>query len=194
MSVIHTAFVAGLSGGWRILRVDAVVGESLAVAGRLAVAGPGEAQSTATPGVQWRLDGATGHARYATRHELDTLGALQQGLRRPEARCAALIPIRKNPAWWALAQDERRAILEEQSHHIAIGLEYLPPIARRLYHARELGQPFDFLTWFEYAPEHAEAFEELVARLRRSAEWQFVDREVDIRLVYDEPARQGAAG
>jgi len=51
MSVIHTAFVAGLSGGWRILRVDAVVGESLAMAGRLAVAGPGEAQSTATPGV-----------------------------------------------------------------------------------------------------------------------------------------------
>ncbi|MFX6201819.1 chlorite dismutase family protein, partial [Acinetobacter baumannii] len=84
--------------------------------------------------------------------------AVQQGLGRPEARCAALIPIRKNPAWWALAQDERRAILEEQSHHIAIGLEYLPPIARRLYHARELGQPFDFLTWFEYAPEHAEAF------------------------------------
>src|SRR5438477_5729245 len=28
-------------------------------------------------------------------------------------------PIRKSAAWWALAQDERRAVLEERSHHIA---------------------------------------------------------------------------
>lgn len=190
MSVIQTAFVAGTRGAWRIERITAVTGQSLALADRLAVVGPGEAGDVAS-GAQWRLDGATGHPRYATRQELDTLAAVQQGLGRPEARCAALIPIRKNPAWWALAQDERRAILEEQSHHIAIGLEYLPPIARRLYHARELGQPFDFLTWFEYAPQHAQAFEELVARLRQSAEWRFVDREVDIRLVQDNPTLQG---
>jgi len=190
MSVIQTAFVAGTRGAWRIERITAVTGQALALADRLAVVGPDEAGEAAA-GAQWRLDGATGHPRYATRQELDTLAAVQQGLGRPEARCAALIPIRKNPAWWALAQDERRAILEEQSHHIAIGLEYLPPIARRLYHARELGQPFDFLTWFEYAPQHAQAFEELVARLRQSAEWRFVDREVDIRLVQDNPTLQG---
>jgi hypothetical protein len=40
-------------------------------------------------------------------------------------------------------------------------MEYLPAVARRLHHSRELGEPFDFLTWFEYAPEHADAFEEL---------------------------------
>jgi len=62
---------------------------------------------------------------------------------------------------------------------IAIGMDYLPPIARRLHHCRELGEAFDFLTWFEYAPEHAEAFEELVRRLRETREWHFVDREVD---------------
>ena len=75
----------------------------------------------------------------------------QEMLLRPQATRAALIPIRKTAAWWDLAQDERRAIFEEQSRHIGIGMEYLPAVARRLHHSRELGEPFDFLTWFEYA-------------------------------------------
>ena len=103
-------------------------------------------------------------------------------LRRPEATCAALIPIRKSDAWWDLAQDERRTIFESASHHISASLRYLPAIARRLYHSRDLGEPFDFLTWFEFAPEHAAAFDELVATLRATAEWTYVEREVDIRL------------
>ena len=47
------------------------------------------------------------------------------------------------------------AIFEQRSHHIKDSLAFLPRIARRLYHARDLGQPFDFITWFEFAPEHA---------------------------------------
>ena len=82
-----------------------------------------------------------------------------------------------------LAQDERRRIFEESSHHVAIGLEYLPAVARRLHHGRDLGEPFDFLTWFEFAPKHAAAFEELVLRLRETEEWTYVEREIDIRLV-----------
>ena len=89
---------------------------------------------------------------------------------------------RKTEACWALAQDERRAIFEEQSRHIGVGLEYLPAVSSRLHHSRELGEPFDFLTWFEYAPAHSESFEELVRRLRETNEWRYVDREVDIRL------------
>ena len=58
----------------------------------------------------------------------------------------------------------------------------LPAIARRLHQSRELGEPFDFLTWFDYAPEHSELFEELVGLLRATEEWQYVDREVDIRV------------
>ncbi len=81
-----------------------------------------------------------------------------------------------------MAQDERRAIFEDRSRHTALGLQYLPAVARQLYHCRDLGEPFDFLTWFEYAPEHAAAFEELVAALRATAEWTYVEREVDIRL------------
>ncbi len=130
----------------------------------------------------WILRGCISNARYATRAEVNMLTARQAGLGREQAACAALIPIRKTEAWWALAQDERRAIFEEQSRHTAIGLEYLPAIARRLHHSRDLGEPFDFLTWFEYAPEHASAFDALLARLRATREWDYVDREVDIRL------------
>jgi hypothetical protein len=96
-----------------------------------------------------------------------------------------LIPIRKSAAWWDLAQDERRAIFEEQSRHTAIGLDYLPGVARQLYHCRDLAEPFDFLTWFEYAPEHSAGFEQLVTRLRATPEWRYVEREVDLRLIRD---------
>ncbi len=115
-------------------------------------------------------------------HEVTALRERQEGLGRPQARLAALIPIRKSAAWWELAQDERRAIFEEQSHHTGIGLRYLPGVARQLYHARDLGEAFDFLTWFEFAPEHAQAFDDLLAELRSTVEWSFVEREVEIRL------------
>ena len=61
-------------------------------------------------------------------------------------------------------------------------MPYLPRVARRLYHCRDLGEPFDFLTWFEFAPEHEAAFDELTSMLRSREEWTFVDREVEIRL------------
>ena len=48
-------------------------------------------------------------------------------------------------------------------------------------------EPFDFLTWFEYSPSDETAFNRLLAELRASVEWQYVDREIDIRLVH-EPA------
>ncbi len=61
---------------------------------------------------------------------------------------------------------------------------FLPAVARRLHHCRDLStaEPFDFLTWFEYEPADAAAFDDLAARLRASPEWAFVEREVDLRL------------
>jgi chlorite dismutase len=96
---------------------------------------------------------------------------------------AALIPIRKTAAWWNLTQEVRRNIFEKESHHIAEGVKYLPSVARQLYHSRDIGEPLDFLTWFEYAPQHSEEFEELVRTLRQTEEWRHVDREIDIRLM-----------
>jgi len=174
------SFIAGNQGAWRIESIDAVVGESLPSADRLEVIESPSVSSSVHPA--WLLRGVTSNVRYTNRAEVGVLNEKQQGLHRPQATRAALIPIRKNAAWWKLAQDERRRILEEDSHHIAVGLEYLPAIARRLHHSRDLFELFDFLTWFEYAPEQSAAFEELVSRLRHTKEWDYVDREVDIRL------------
>jgi len=175
------AFVAGSTGPWQITSVDAVVGDSLLDARRLTVLEGGEAPPPV--GVSWVLRGVTSNERYVTRNERSALSAKEEKLGRPEATCAALIPITKSEAWWALTQDERREIFDERSRHIETGLEYLPGVARRLHHGRDLGEPFDFLTWFEYAPAEQQAFEQLVGRLRESEEWTYVEREVDIRLV-----------
>jgi hypothetical protein len=51
-----------------------------------------------------------------------------------------------------------------------------------LHPGRELGEAFDFLTWFEYPPEASDLFEDLVRTLRATPERRFVDREVGIRL------------
>ncbi len=130
----------------------------------------------------WLLRGVPSHERYAVRGEREELIARQPALGRPEATYAALIPIRKSATWWELPQDERRDIFEERSRHIRTGMAYLPGVARRLLHSRDLLEPFDFLTWFEYAPAHESAFEELLAQLRSSDEWRYVEREVDVRL------------
>lgn len=175
-------FVGGSMGAWRVVRTETLVGEPLIAAERLdVVSGSGHC---AHPNARWTLRGITSNDRYVMRAEKSQLASKQQSLGRPEASCAAFIPIRKNAAWWALTQDERRRILEAQSRHIEIGLQYLPAVARRLHHCRDLSEnePFDFLTWFEYAPAHEVEFDRLVAKLRASTEWTYVDREVDIRL------------
>ncbi len=169
-------------GRWRVESMIGIVGESLpavACVEMLPENGPPIAGST------WSLRGIVSNERYVTRTEKAELVSKQQGLGRADSTCAALIPLRKNAAWWALAQDARREILEEQSQHIKIGIKYLPAIARRLHHCRDLSanEPFDFLTWFEFAPGDAAAFDELFAALRETVEWEYVEREVDIRMV-----------
>jgi chlorite dismutase len=172
------------ASSWRIERVLAVIGETLPAAHHLTMMEGGKTGSQPV----WSLRGTTSNLRYTRKTEAAALAAKQEGLGRPQAKCAALIPIKKNEAWWTLAQDERRAIMEERSRHIAIGMETLPQVSRRLHHCRDLGvgsdaPPFDFLTWFEFAPEHAGAFDDMVAKLRASEEWNYVEREVEVRVV-----------
>ena len=178
------AFAGGRSGPWRIERIAGVSGEPLPAAARLSVV-EGAAAARVGDSAAWVLRGVTSNERYVTRREHDELTARQQPLGRPGSTRAALIPIKKSEAWWELAQDERRRIFEESSRHLATSLEYLPAVARRLHHGRDLGEPFDFLTWFEFAPEDAAYFEELVRRLRATEEWSYVEREVDLRLARD---------
>ena len=177
------SFVGGDAGPWCVQRIECIAGETIpAVPAVSVIAG------TAVPLVpapSWLLRGITSNERYVEREEKTALVSKQEGLGREGSTQAALIPIRKNAAWWALTQDERRRVFEAQSRHIEIGLEYLPQVARRLHHCRDLGpnEPFDFLTWFEYAPSDSALFDELLQALRASPEWQYIDREVDIRLV-----------
>jgi chlorite dismutase len=179
MPILMVAFAGGNEGAWCVRSVSAVVGTPLPTVERLEVL---EGAWAAPLSAAWTLHGVVGHERYVERREHDELAARSPRLGRPEATRAALIPIRKSEAWWMLPQDERRAIFEERSRHIATGLVYLPAVARRLHHSRDLGEPFDFLTWFEFAPSDEAGFDELVATLRATEEWAFVDREVDIRL------------
>lgn len=180
-AIIPVSFVGGAVGAYRVVRMETVQGAPLTPVAAV-TSHALHLPERAEPGVTWVLRGTSTHARYVESAELSQLRAVQPALGRPGCTCAALIPIRKHDAWWELSQDERRAIFEDRSRHISSTLKYLPAIARRLHHGRELGEPFDFLTWFEYAPEHAELFEELVQGLRRTEEWQYVEREVDIRL------------
>jgi len=182
MSTTFT-YVGGNRGSWRVVDQHTVVGSGLARVARVEVVNGLPSGKRALPsGVSWALTGVTSHFRYAERAEIEQMQMSQPVLGRPEATCAALIPIRKSPEWWALAQDERRRIFEASSHHTQIGMGFLPAVARRLHHCHDLGGPFDFLTWFEYAPEDAAAFENLVGQLRKTPEWSFVERELDFRL------------
>lgn len=175
-------FIGGGAGEWKIVGMKEIIGEGLPTAERLTIL-QGQNPAAENAG-RWALRGVTSNERYVTRPEKGQLVARQEGLGRPQARCAALIPIRKSSTWWEMTQDERRAIFETQSHHTATGLKYLPAIARRLHHCRDLqtSEPFDFLTWFEFAERDAKQFDQLLLELRQTAEWKFVDREVEIRL------------
>ena len=178
-------FIGGDKGIWCVVSMETITGASLAKVERLDVTA-GQI-SEAHPGVKWFLRGITSNERYITRVEKDQLIEKQPALGRPQANCAALIPIRKTAEWWSLPQDERRRIFEESSKHVKTGLKYLPAVARRLHHCRDLGEnePFDFLTWFEFASSDTQAFNELVSELRTTEEWTYIEREIDIRVIPD---------
>lgn len=181
-AIIPVSFVGAEMGSYRVLRMSAVTGAPLAEVAAV-TPHPAHLAASAAPGAAWVLRGTNSALRYTERAETEALKQVQPALGRPHCSLAALIPIRKSDAWWNLSQDERRAIFETRSSHIASCLKYLPAIARRLHHSRDLGEPFDFLTWFEYAPEHESSFEDLLQLLRATEEWQYVDWEVDIRLL-----------
>lgn len=172
----------GPHGEWAVTSQRTIVGANWPATERVSIM-PGPLNGREAESV-WELSGVTTNDRYTTRPEKQQLIAKQAPVGRPEATRAALLLLRKNVEWWALSQDERRHILEEESHHIAIGFEYLPAVSRRLMHCRDLAQnaPFDFLGFLDFTPKNEAAFDDLLGRLRATHEWHFMDREIDIRL------------
>ncbi len=170
-------FSGGANGAWKVTRQTAVRGGGLPAVARIDKGAANSLNST------WVLSGVTSNLRYTTAPEKRVLDATPSVLGKPLATRAALIPIQKSAAWWGMAQDERRAVLEDQSRHIAIGSDYLNVVSRQLVHCRDqLAPTFDFLTWFEFAPADEGRFDELLAKLRATPEWGFVEREVELRL------------
>lgn len=180
-------FIGGMAGEWSVTQFKTLRGSPIPEPKRLNII---NGSTPSLPeGACWSLKGVTSNMRYVEHDEKMQLDSKQTALGRPQATHGAFIPIRKNAEWWGLTQNERRAIFENRSHHTSTGLKYLPSIARRLHHCRDLegNEPFDFLTLFDYAPEDSAAFEDLLGALRATEEWGFVEREIDIRLVLVDP-------
>jgi hypothetical protein len=170
-------FNGGARGTWKVMRQGAIKGEGLGAVAFI------ERGTKVDAMAAWALSGVTSNLRYTNATEKKVLDATPSVLAKPGATRAALIPISKSAAWWAMAQDERRAVLEDKSRHIAIGSDYLSVVSRQLVHCRDQpGAVFDFLTWFEFAPADEGRFDELLMKLRATPEWGFVDREIELRL------------
>lgn len=163
------------AGEWKVIRSTTLCGEPLPEVSHLT--------TTETAAASWSLSGVVAERVYATAEEDARLRALSPELGRPQDTRGAFIALRKSAQWWSLSHNKRRRIFEEQSRHMRIGEGYLPAVARQIFHSRALGEPFDFLSWFEFAPQFEGAFDELVDKLRRSREWAYVEREVELRLI-----------
>ncbi|HWC11967.1 MAG TPA: hypothetical protein VG455_12175 [Acidimicrobiales bacterium] len=159
------AFVAGFDGQWLVEGIRARAGEPLAPAARLAIV---EGAAAETAEGRWVLRGVVAGQGEDARADQLPLG-------RPEARCAVLVAVRMAPAWWQHAEDDRRAL--------SANIEHGPTISRRIHRARNRDEPFDVLTWFEFAPDQQAEVDEMVARLREAEEWSYVERDVEVRLI-----------
>jgi hypothetical protein len=168
-----TSFNGGDAGIWQVMAQRTLIGLPLPSFTRLAIG-----NRPVRP--IWSARGFNSNLRYTSASERRDLTANAAPAERGD-RCAVLIPISKSPIWWAMAQDERLQIYA-RSNHMRIGMDVLPAVYRRLYHGRDLGEAFDFLTWFTFAPEAEPAFDAMLARLRASEEWQYVTHECEIRL------------
>lgn len=172
-------FNGGDTGAWKVTSLQAVSGEGLPMAPYIHIV---KGEGFVSP-VKFQLRAFISNLRYTERSEKTVLDAHSIPLGNPSHTCAALIPIKKSEEWWKMTQEERRDIFERKSNHIANSVAYLPFISRQLHHCRDLGEEYDFITWFEFAPEHQDRFDELSAILRTSEEWKYVIRETDIRLI-----------
>lgn len=179
MSVSGCTVFGGDHGNWKVTSQTLISGIALPLVSNLKICSLDENGSF---GELWKLKGVISNVRYVEKTERDQLRSRQEGLNRPDSICAALLPIKKSQQWWEMTQDERREIFEQKSKHIEANLKYLPAIARQLYHSRDIGEEFDFLTWFEFRQEDTNLFNDMINGFRETLEWKYVIGEIDFRL------------
>jgi hypothetical protein len=95
-------FMGAASGSWRVRSQMPFIGQELPAVSFLDVV----SGCAFAPTGGWSLRGITSNDRYVERAEKLALVSVQEYLGRPLATFAALIPIRKSAAWWALTKDE----------------------------------------------------------------------------------------
>jgi hypothetical protein len=165
---------SGLASGWSMIRIESDATIRLeADAASLVVAFYGATQSL-------------NYTNEPQRRELDAHSRSE--VEPSEETVAVMIPIRKSPQWWGLAQDQRQTYFQTRGQyqgHTAIGLRYVDRVYRKLYHSRYFNppNPYDFLTYFEFNRAHTEDFKSLLAELRdptRNPEWTHIDLEYEI--------------
>ena len=178
---VQLNYIGGSTGSWRVSSVTTHSGAPMKAVTHVDIAKGKIGRSPM--GSSWILRGIVRNTRFVTREERPNLEPhyFKQGP--VESTCAALIPIRKSAAWWNLEHDERQEIIEARSRQLGSGMRFLPAIARRFLYGRDLGEPFDMVTWFEYSSRDQSIFDDLAGALRSSMEWQYIEREVDIRLI-----------
>ena len=180
-NLVH--YIGGNSGTWRITNAVTHSGEALKPATHVEIV---NGRLTRLPAKSaWALRAVVSTTRYITREEPRHSESLRSAWQNTDSSSAALLLGRKSAAWRSLDQVQRREMLEARSKQIATRLRFLPAIARRLCFRRDLGDPFDFVVWFEFCARDTAVFDDLVAAMRSSEEWLYVEREIDIRLTRD---------
>ncbi|MCX6180554.1 MAG: chlorite dismutase family protein, partial [Bacteroidetes bacterium] len=159
-----TSFVGLSDGPWSVLSIKAVSGKSIPLSSSVKIVTDIEQENIVD--AKWVLKGFASNLRYTNRPEKIVLDQQPSILGKAENSFAAFIPMKKSAEWWLLTQDERRKIMADNSKHIEIGSKYLSAISRQLFHSRDIGEEFDFLTWFEFSPNNRDKFDELIFLLR----------------------------
>jgi hypothetical protein len=137
------------------------------------------------------LEGADRAPRY-TSAELHDYAYKRAALRRTgrQAPCAIILPLSKTDEWWALGTLERHAFFYPHVDirtgcavpgHAQAADEGIASIFRRLFHNpdgyQQAGE-YDFITYFECAPEQLDIFSRVHQSLRdtsKNPEWRYVN-------------------
>jgi hypothetical protein len=174
-------YIGGTTGSWRVSTIASISGMPLPPVTHIDIAHG--ALDRAPAGANWVLHCIASNTRFVTREEPRRLPSDPPRMGRFSESCAALVLVRKSRGWWNLGLSEQQQMLEVPSRNIRGRLSFLPAMMRRMQYRTNVREPFDFVTWFEYAPQDASIFDDLVTAMRSSEDWHYVEREIVIKMV-----------
>ena len=121
---------------------------------------------------------------YVQRREKESLALIQPPLGRVTSTLAAIDPdpeICRRGGIWRRTNGEQSS--KSGAHHISDGMRYLPAIAAALVPVARARSALRFLDLVRVSrPPTPSVQREMTAALPATEEWQYVEREVDIRL------------